>query len=141
MGLAGCFLTQSIDPTGKTWWFSKHGIDAGRRQWRGDSSSGKKRYLDKVGRRYDVFGMTILSVKLDDELEAKLVSRAAALGVTKSEVVRQAIAEMDDASPKHRDEALAEVRKLAQSLPAAGKFKESPVIALRRKKHLHARLR
>lgn len=85
--------------------------------------------------------MTILSVKLDDELENKLLSRAAALGLTKSEVVRQAIAEMDDAGPKTRDEALAEVRQLAKSLSSGKKFKESPVVALRRKKHLDARLR
>lgn len=85
--------------------------------------------------------MTVLSVKLDDDLEAKLASRAAALGITKSEVIRQAIAEMEDEGSMNRDEALAEVRKMAQALPAEKKFKESPVIALRRKKHLHARLR
>jgi len=97
--------------------------------------------LDRGLQAYDVSGMTILSVKLDDELENKLVNRAAALGITKSEVVRQAIAELDDVGPQTRDEALAEVRKMAKSLPPEKKFKESPVIALRKKRRFDARIR
>ncbi|HEY1170067.1 MAG TPA: ribbon-helix-helix protein, CopG family [Verrucomicrobiae bacterium] len=85
--------------------------------------------------------MTTLSVKLDDELESKVKARARALGVTKSEVVRQALSALDDAGPATIDEALAEVRERAARMKPSEKMKESPVIALRKKRNLYARLR
>jgi len=85
--------------------------------------------------------MTTLSVKLDDELESKVKARARALGVTKSEVVRQALSALDDAGPATIDEALAEVRAMSETIRPQDRFKESPVIALRKKRKIHARLR
>ncbi len=97
--------------------------------------------LDNKPLRYDGFRMTVLSVKLDDELESKLVARAKALGLTKSEVVRQVIAEMDDSGPSSIDEALAEARAINAGLKPAEIGKESRVIAMRKKRMFHARLR
>jgi len=85
--------------------------------------------------------MTILSVKLDDELESKLVARAEALGLTKSEVIRQAIAEMQEVEPKSMEEALAEVRAINAGLKPAEIRKTSWVIESRKKRHFRARVR